>query len=303
MVGARRGRMIGGHIVGYLSGVPSLTTGDGRALAWREAGNGPPLVLHPGGPGCSGRYFGELPELQSRRTLIVLDPRGTGDSDRPADRSAYGLDDYAADVEAVREHLDVERLDLVGHSHGGFVAQAWAAAHPDGVGRLVLAGTASRFTDEIRSRRGLRIAAHQDAPYFAEALAALARQQAGDYTDDADLAAIMATAGHVLDFPGRAEYGLQGAFATAGVNADATRHFNDHVAAGMDLRPGLARVTSPTLVIAGEDDPFGGPTAREIAGALPDATLVEIPGADHFCFREPGHRAPWSAAILEFLDR
>src|SRR5262249_20855645 len=147
------GRMVGGRMVGYVFGVPSLTTADGRALVWREAGAGAPLLMHAGGPGCSARYFDELPELEARRTLLLLDPRGTGGSARPADPHAYDLDDYAADIEAVREHLGLEQLDLVGHSHGGFVAMAWAGLYPDRVGRLVLAGTAPRFTDEIRAHR------------------------------------------------------------------------------------------------------------------------------------------------------
>ena len=43
--------------------MPALTTDDGRTLAWRETGAGLPLLCHPGGPGCSSRYFGALPEL------------------------------------------------------------------------------------------------------------------------------------------------------------------------------------------------------------------------------------------------
>jgi pimeloyl-ACP methyl ester carboxylesterase len=91
------------------------------------------------------------------------------------------------------------------------------------------------------------------------------------------------------------------AFRAAGMNADALRHFNERIAGAMDLRPLLARIESPTLVIAGERDAFGGPTTDEIAEALPDPTVVTILGADHFAFLEPGSRAPWSRAVLDFL--
>src|SRR4029078_8102834 len=102
-------------------------------LAWREVGSGPPLLLHPGGPRCSGAHFGDLPELAAERALILLDPRGTGDSDRPADPSDSALESSAADVEEVRGALGLERLDLLGHSHGGFVAMTWGGTYPDSV--------------------------------------------------------------------------------------------------------------------------------------------------------------------------
>jgi pimeloyl-ACP methyl ester carboxylesterase len=91
------------------------------------------------------------------------------------------------------------------------------------------------------------------------------------------------------------------AFRAAGINADAMRHFNDRIAGGMDLRPQLARIEAPTLVIAGDQDPFGGPTVEEIAAALPHPTVAIVPGGDHFAFLEPETRGAWSRAVLDFL--
>jgi len=91
------------------------------------------------------------------------------------------------------------------------------------------------------------------------------------------------------------------AFRAAGINADTIRHFNERIAATMDLRPLLARITAPTLVITGASDPFGGPTSDEIAAALPDPTVVTLAGADRFPFLEAAHRAAWSRAVLDFL--
>ena len=281
--------------------MPTLRTDDARTLSWREVGSGPPLLCHPGGPGCSSLYFGALPELAAERTLLLLDPRGTGDSDRPTDPSAYDLEDYAADIEAVRGQLGLDRLDLLGHSHGGFVAMAWAGTNPGRVGRLVLAGTAPRFTDVIRRARMDRVASHQGQPYFEDALAALLEQQAGKYGSDERLAALYERAAPILAPLGEDITPVADAFRAAGLNADALKHFNQEIAPTMDLRPLLAQIEAPTLVIAGDRDPFGGATVDEIAGALPNPTVVTVAGADHFAFLEPDGRAAWSRAVLEFL--
>jgi pimeloyl-ACP methyl ester carboxylesterase len=281
--------------------VPSLTTADGRTLTWRELGSGPPLLCHPGGPGGSSLYFGDLPELAAERTLVLLDPRGTGGSDRPADPAAYDLEQYAADLDAVRERLALERLDVLGHSHGGFVAMTWAGTHPDHVGRLVLANTTPRFTDAIRQARMERALSHQGQPYFDDAMQALRDHQDGRYADDAQLAALYQREARLFAPVGVDVTPVLEAFIIAGTNADALRHFNERIAGPMDLRPLLARVHAPTLVIGGDRDPFGPSTQQEIVDALADPTLVLLSGADHFPFMEPEHRAPWMRAVLDFL--
>jgi proline iminopeptidase len=282
--------------------VPTIETSDGRRLAWGQAGGGPPLLCHPGGPGGSRRYFGGLPDLAAERTELLLDPRGTGESDRPADPDAYDLEDYAADIEAVREHLQLDRLDVLGHSHGGFVAMTWAATHPERVGRLVLSNTAPRFTDAIRRARQAIAASYSGESWYPDAVAALDAHGTGRYADDAELAALLEREVPFY-FPrwGEEERAVAAELQAGGLNSDALRHFNERIATGMDLRPGLARVTAPTLVITGELDPFGESTARELAEALPSASVVVLPGAGHFIFGESGGRQAWARAILDFL--
>src|SRR5256885_3931866 len=111
-------------------------------------GSGPVVVCHPGGPGFSSLYFADLAGLWERFTPVMLNPRGTADSERPADARAYAIADYVDDVEALRQHLGLERLMLLAHSHGGVVAQAYAAKHPARVRKLVLASPLARFAPE-----------------------------------------------------------------------------------------------------------------------------------------------------------
>ena len=282
--------------------MPSLRTADGRRLAWEAAGSGPPLLCHPGGPGGSSRCFDGLPGLAAERTLLLLDPRGTGSSDPPADPEAYALEDYSADIEAVREHLGLDRLDLLGHSHGGFVAMAWAGAYPDSVGRLVLANTAARFTESIRRVRQAIVESYAGEPWFADALAAQEDHEAGRYADVAEFNALVARRVPFF-FPRWDDDSRRVAKRLGEVpwNPDPLTWFNQHIAPTMDLRRGLARVEAPVLVITGGLDPLGEESAREIADALADATVVVVPDAGHFIFGESANAEAWSQAILDFL--
>src|SRR5690242_21936032 len=84
-------------------------------------GNGPLLVCHPGGPGFDGTELVDLGGLDATRTLLLIDPRGTGGS---AEADTYLLEDYVADVEELRVDLGEDRIDLLGFSHGGLVARS-----------------------------------------------------------------------------------------------------------------------------------------------------------------------------------
>jgi proline iminopeptidase len=65
-----------------------LTTRDGRRLAYRRKGKGPVLVCHGGGPGFSSLYLGDVAGLGDELELVLLDPRGTGESPKPSDPHA-----------------------------------------------------------------------------------------------------------------------------------------------------------------------------------------------------------------------
>src|SRR4051794_23721125 len=149
----------------------SFRTSDGRTLAYNVIGTGPLLVCHPGGPGFAGAELGDLGGLSSSRTLVLVDPRGTGGSD-PA--PSYSLDGYAADLDELRVHLGLQRMDLLGFSHGAVVAIHYAARYPDGLDRLVLAGGLAAFTDEVKAFAVQYIESRAGEPWHDDAVDALA---------------------------------------------------------------------------------------------------------------------------------
>ena len=278
-----------------------VTTGDGRKLAYKRLGSGPALVCHGGGPGFSGLYLQNLGGLDEHLELILLDPRGTGGSDRPADSRAFTVEDYANDVEELRAHLGLERMSLLGHSHGGVVAMEYAARHPERVERLILASTLVRFAAEQQRALGAGMAARRGEAWYEDAAEALEAEEAGDFESDEELAALV-----YREMPFYfAQYGdVEKAYLEmlrADIpNADTLRFFNKEIFPTFDLRPLLGRIEAPTLVIAGEEDFITGPVcASEIADGIPGAEKVLLPGIGHFLFVEgPG---AWRDAVLSFL--
>lgn len=117
-----------------------LATGVTIHYARKGEGIQPPVVfLH--GYLDSWRSFAGLFEVLAQNCRVVApDMRGHGDSDKP--ECCYGMEDYARDLLLLLDALGVDKVALVGHSMGSFIAQLFAARFPDRVGRLILISSA-----------------------------------------------------------------------------------------------------------------------------------------------------------------
>jgi pimeloyl-ACP methyl ester carboxylesterase len=269
----------------------TLRTADGRTLAYRREGAGPTLVCHPGGPGFSARYFGDLAGLGARFELILVDPRGTGGSDRPVDPRAYRIEDYVADLDELRARLGLERMLLLGHSHGGVAAAAYAAAHPHRVEKLVLASTLARFAEAQTAAMEAAMKAKADEPWYEDARAALEAEQEGRFEGDDELAELV-----YRELPfyfatfGAAERAYLDSLRDEVPVADALLVFNNEIFTTFDLRLELSRITAPTLVIAGENDFITGPVCAADFASIAGQRTVLLPRCGHFVFVEARDR-------------
>jgi proline iminopeptidase len=166
--------------------MPSFSAHDGTGLAYHVFGEGIPVICLPGGPMQDSAYLGELGGLPAHRRLIMVDLRGTGQSAIPQDATSYRCDRLVDDVEALREHHGLDRLDLLAHCAGANLAALYAARHPERVGKLALitpSTMAVGITATGHSRREVALL-RKDEPWFAAAFAALEATVAGDATDD-----------------------------------------------------------------------------------------------------------------------
>ncbi|MFD4526217.1 alpha/beta fold hydrolase [Streptomyces sp. NPDC058470] len=269
--------------------MPHFSAPDATKLAYHVFGHGAPVICLPGGPMQASVYLGDLGGLSAHRQLVMPDLRGTGQSQTPEDASSYRCDRLVDDVEALREHLGLEKVDLLAHSGGTNLAALYAARHPERVGRLALItpsvmAVGLAITGELR-RETARL--RRDEPWFPAAFAALEAITSGRATDDSWEAVApflygrwdeRARAHHAAEDAQRnneaaAAYGAEGAF-----DPDATR-------------AALAQLGAPVLLLAGEADLNSPPRAMtELAELFPNATLVVQPGAGHFPWLDDAER-------------
>jgi proline iminopeptidase len=117
---------------------------NGVMIYYKLLGRGKPLLVVHGGPGASHDYF--LPyllPLARHYRLVFIDERGSGQSEKLEEVSAYTVDNMVEDVEAVRRALNLGQISLLGHSYGGVLAQAYALKYQKNLSHLILGSTFS----------------------------------------------------------------------------------------------------------------------------------------------------------------
>ncbi|PZG17678.1 hypothetical protein C1I95_14980 [Micromonospora craterilacus] len=272
---------------------------DGMELAYREVGSGPPLVCVPGGPGQAAEYLGEWGGLSAHRTLILLDNRGSGASPVPEDPTTYRVDRLVRDIEALRSHLRLDRMDLLGHSASGGTCLLYAAEYPHRLDHLVVVAPSLRVVgiqsdlgvDEVLARR-----VHE--PWYAEAVAALHAEA----TSPQELERYRWLAAPLLYGRWNDAARAQAVAEPAQFAEPARDGFYTDFAPDSALPKRLGALTVPVLLVAGEHDIW--PTyeaVRELAALFRDAELTVQPDAGHFPWVDDP--AAFATTVQGFLAR
>jgi proline iminopeptidase len=271
--------------------------GDGTSLFYRMTGSGPDvLVMIHGGPGMDSGYmvpdFGPLAE---HHRLLFYDQRGGGRSEHLRDDPAlYTMARHVADLEALRRYFGLGRMTLVAHSFGPAIAASYAIAHPDRVARMIFLGPVPPRAGDFATRYGATLEGRLTAGERAE------MEQLGDamiHGPDPVAAcraywkiavvprvATPALAAKVTgDFCGAGPDAIRSGMGVAGPHTEESL-------GDWDFRPGLGKVTAPTLIVHGELDAIPMDLVEEWTTALPAARLVKVPGASHFPYVERPER-------------
>ncbi|MGW7248320.1 alpha/beta fold hydrolase [Streptomyces decoyicus] len=284
--------------------MPHFRTYDDAELHYRVLGPAdsplPPLVCLAGGPGRDAAYLGDLGGMAADRQLIIPDSRGTGDSPSAADPSRYAFPQLSEDVEALREHLGLERFALLAHDAGAAVAQAYAAGHPQRLSRLVLVCPGSRLQGELPDDAQEIFASRAHEEWWPQASAAV--QQLADASDLSEVRELLFAAAPLAygrwDEPQRAHAATEGEqlgpVPRAGFWQGVDEQLRTAVAAG------LREVTCPVLVVTGDRDAVTGMRAGElVAESFPDARVRQLHEVGHY----PWVDAPetFGPTVEEFL--
>lgn len=253
---------------------------DGLELRVAVEGEGPPLLLI-NGIGANIEMWGPFTSALRGRTLILFDAPGTGHSTRT--RGPVRMRRLSRVVSGLLDHLGHERVDVLGYSFGGALAQQLAHQSPERVRRLVLAGTMCG----IGAPPNPLVLALMATPYRYYSRTHLARVSPFLYGGRSRREPEMLRrhlAARLTRPPSMLGYQWQ-IYAIAGWSSVLWLH----------------RLEQPTLVLHGEKDPIVPlMNSRFMASRIPGARLRVLPGAGHlFLIDEPDEPA---AAVMDFLD-
>jgi proline iminopeptidase len=241
-----------------------------------------PIIAVNGGPGLSHLYMVQndvWQRLSAHRQVIFYDQRGTGASPVLKPNAPQTMDAQVADLDAVRAHLHLDKIDLCGDSYGGLLVIAYAAAHPSRVHKLII-------SDGLASWDSIVHLFPQVFPDILEAneTAAKASTATDQEKQQQDL----------RDHFGMIFYSRT-KLATYMANAKDLGYTPDTGEAvgkateKLDLTAALPKFTFPTLVITGRYDMNVAPlTAWRMAKSIPNAKFVPFEESGHLpSYEEP----------------
>jgi len=284
-------------------GPPPTTEGlrqiNGTQLFVKQVGTGEPVIVVHGGPMLEHSYLlPHLAPLADRYQLIFSDQRLSGRSAATADSSSIRMVTFVEDIEALRVSLGLDQVHLLGHSWGGQLALRYAIAHGDHLASLILVSPmppSSALWEEEERLLGDRTTPEDSI----ERSAIRATEAYAQRRPEAIERMLRLSFKHEFHDPGRID---ELTLYVPDDYADRSRQFGYMTVDlyDFDLLPDVPRITAPTLIVFGTDEPGLSLSGAVLHERLPSSELVAIPDAGHFSFIE--QPAAFLQAVRRFLD-
>ena len=281
----------------YSSWQHEYITSNGINLHYVTQGEGDLMLMLHGFPEFWYSWRHQIPEFAKYYKVVALDLRGYNDSDKPADKSAYVMDQFNLDVQGVIKGLGYDKCILVGHDWGGAIAWNFAYAHPEMVERLIVLNIPhpAKFAEGIRTPQQLMRSSYMflfQLPWLPELLI-----QSSDY--QAVETALKGMAVNKSAFSQEDLEAYKDAAAKRGAMTAMLNYYRNIFAQGM-LSQDWGILQVPTLMIWGEKDTaLGKELTYETQAYVRDFQIKYIPDASHWVQQEQPETV--NQYIKEFL--
>ncbi len=268
----------------------------------KKMGEGEPLIVLHGGPGLFHDYLvPHFKNLAKDYQIIFYDQRGCGKTEFPQDTSSINIETYVEDLESIRIHLKIEKLNLVGHSWGSLLAMTYAKKYPNNLNRLILISPApsnSNYFDQTFSNMQQK-RSEEDTKELVQTMMSAAFEKReeeafkkaillGDKVNLVDQATITQLYEPMNFNPAIASNLML-------VNSLLERtYYNFNVIDGLDA------INCPTLIIAGDLDNVPFASTQSIQENIKGARLKVIKKSCHYPFFETPKE--FNTSIKNFLD-
>lgn len=256
----------------------------GVELYYRDVGEGQPIVVAHGGPDFDHTYLlPDLDRLASGYRLVYYDQRGRGRSRGKPDLDHLSIEQYVEDLEALRRHLGLERIAVLGHSWGGLVALHYALRAPERTSHLVLMNSSPASHADLLLLRDERL--RRRAPHDRKLTALMPGYARGEPDAVSEFYRIdFGTTFRRLEDAERLRLRWSREDIESGRAIEKRLQQGLIWSEGYDLLPELAAVRAPTLVIHGDYDFVPIECSEHIAQAIAGARLVVLPDSGHFSY-------------------
>jgi pimeloyl-ACP methyl ester carboxylesterase len=225
---------------------------DGVNIYYEVHGSGPVLLLTHGYSATAQMWKGNIEALSKKHTLVTWDMRGHGQTDYPADQSAYSEEATVADMAAILDKVGAKKAIVGGLSLGGYMSLAFYRVHPERVSALLIIDTGPGFKkDDAREVWNKRA------------------RDTGDRYDKEGLAVLKSGSAERAYAVHRSADGL--ARAARGMLAQKNSNVIES----------LPNIKVPSLVLVGADDTPFLAASDYMATKIPGAKKVVIPNAGH----------------------
>ncbi|MBA3602372.1 MAG: alpha/beta fold hydrolase [Parachlamydiaceae bacterium] len=263
-----------------------VSSGDAK-LFCRVAGKGNPLIVIHGGPGLTQDYL--LPQmyrLAENNLVIFYDQRGCGKSTGDINQETITIDKFVDDLEAIRQSFNFDKISILGHSWGGFLAMNYSIAHPEHLEKLILSNSMPASSEEYALfghewTRRMR-------PYEDEL--AKIHSTVGFHNGDPDVMEhlyriIFRTYCYI---PEKADLLSLCMTPVASVNgAKVNENFRQNVfEKSFNLHGSLKSLKATTLVLHGDADPIPPSTAQNTHKSIPNSKYFLMKNCGHFPYVE-----------------